>query len=169
MKITQLSKEITDIIDKRVNFQHMFSLFDFHITHYCKWKYQPTFMSALHLSIACLAVDIRVQQNLTKAFCVNELATWMEFIIKGFVYLIICKFYVLYPLYQENNKFKYAYTYMYIHIWFIFMYSYILAFMSIPLLTAVLFQLLSSLLTALPRKLTFFPLLQNLVQNKFVT
>lgn len=64
-----------------------------------------------------LSKDPRVQQNLTKAFCVNELATWMEFIIKGFVYLIICKFCALYRLYQENNKLKYIYVYSYlIHI-----------------------------------------------------
>lgn len=51
--IIQFSKETAGIIDKRVNFQYMSSLFHFHITHYCKWKYQPIFMSEPHSFTSC--------------------------------------------------------------------------------------------------------------------
>lgn len=52
------------------------------------WKYQPAVMSELHLYICCnakLAIEIRFQQNSTKALLENQI----EFMIKSNAYLLL--------------------------------------------------------------------------------
>jgi len=159
------SKEVTCIIDKLAKSQH-FSIVSLSSYSLMQMKISTNIHVRTTLVLCMLSSGHKSSAKLNKSFLWDSVG-YIEFIIKGIVYFIICKFYALHPLYQETNKLKYTYTYMYIHICFIFVFIYFSIYQHTTAYSHCIST--SSLLTALLGKLTFFPLLQDLVQNKFVT
>lgn len=99
-KTIQFNKEVIHVIDKGSS----------DISLSCSasallvWIDQSSFTSELYSFFKCklgLATDRRVTRISTEAFCENQLAVWLEFMIKKIIYfVIVCKSFALYLLYQ---------------------------------------------------------------------